>query len=195
LGFLMMIEHTRPGEVTELVQRWSSGDALALEPLIALVYGDLRRIARSRLAAQAPDATLCATALVHELYLKLAGVTHGDWGGRARFFAFCSKAMRRILVDHARRRRTAKRGGGAPALPMDERAAAVEAVAAEVLVVDETLGLLETRNARMARIVECRFFGGLSVPETAVAVGASSRTVEREWARATAYLREALDGS
>jgi RNA polymerase sigma factor (TIGR02999 family) len=183
-----------PGEITMLAERWGRGDADALERLVELVYDDLRRIAHRalRLRGTAAAQTLGTTALVHELYLKLAGVDEARWGGRARFFAFCAKAMRRILVDHARRHRAHKRGGERARVPLSDELAAVDAEAAQLLAVDEAIDLLAGHSARMARIVECRFFGGLSVPETAELVGASSRTVEREWARACVYLSREL---
>lgn len=138
------------------------------------------------------------TALVHEAYLKLARVEGGVWDGRAQFFAFCSKAMRRILIDYARRRTAAKRGGTRVRVPLTEEAATVDAEVTRMLGIDQALRRLEEHDARMGRIVECRFFGGMSVADTAEALDTSTRTVEREWARARAYLHEALqedDGS
>jgi len=185
------MEDTR-GEVTRLVERWSQGDGAALDRLIEIAYDDLRQIARRQLRSWRPGNTIETTALVHELYLRLAGVDEGSWGGRAQFFAFCSRAMRRILIDFARRRHAAKRGGIRVQVPLAEDSATVDAEVAELLALDEALDRLAERDARMARIVECRFFGGLSVPETAEAVGTSTRTVEREWARARAYLHHIL---
>ena len=180
------------GEVTRLVERWSQGDSAALDQLIELAYDDLREIASLRLNGWRQGQTVETTALVHELYLHLAGVSESAWGGRAQFFAFCSKAMRHILIDFARRRAAAKRGGGRIKIPLDEVQAGVESEVVELLALDEALEALAARDERMARIVECRFFGGLSVPETAEAVGTSTRTVEREWARARAYLQNWL---
>lgn len=180
------------GEITHLVERWSQGDELALDRLVELVYDDLRRIARYHLRRQPVGRTFGATVLVHELYLKLAGIQEGSWGSRGRFFAFCSKAMRRILIDYARQHQTMKRGGARVQVPLAEDSVIVDAETAELLALDEALELLAARNERMARIVECRFFGGLSVPETAETLGTSTRTVEREWARARAYLRQVL---
>ncbi|HSM35865.1 MAG TPA: ECF-type sigma factor [Longimicrobiales bacterium] len=180
------------GEVTRLVERWSSGDPTALDRLIELAYDDLCEIASRRLNGWRENPTLQTTVLVHELYMRLAGVREAEWGGRSQFFAFCSKAMRRILLDFARRRGTAKRGGDRVQVPLEDADASVAAEAAELVALDEALEMLATRNERMAQIVECRFFGGLSVPETAVAVGVSNRTVEREWARARAFLQYAL---
>ena len=180
------------GEVTRLVECWSEGDASALDRLIEIAYDDLRQIASQRLNGWRQGHTVETTALVHELYLRLAGVQESAWGGRAQFFAFCSKAMRRILIDFARRRQAAKRGGGFVHVPLDEASTGMAAEAVELVALDEALTALAEHNERMARIVECRFFGGLSVGETAEAVGTSNRTVEREWARARAYLQYLL---
>lgn len=180
------------GEITELVQRWSAGDRDAFDRLIELVYDDLRRIAHKHLEVGSRANTVDTTALVHEAYLKLVPVEGGSFASRAQFFAFCSKAMRRILIDFARRRTAEKRGGGAVRVPLTEDAAVVDAEAMRILGVEDALQELEKRDERMARIVECRFFGGMSVPETAEALETSSRTVERDWARARAYLYRAL---
>jgi RNA polymerase sigma factor (TIGR02999 family) len=180
------------GEITRLVRRWSEGDARAFDLLIELVYDDLRRIAHHHLVVGARDGLVDTTGLVHEAYLKLARVEGGSWESRGQFFAFCSKAMRRILIDFARRRAAAKRGGGSVQVLLTEESAVVDAEAARILDVEEALQQLERRDERMARIIECRFFGGMSVPDTAEALGTSTRTVEREWARARAYLYQAL---
>jgi RNA polymerase sigma factor (TIGR02999 family) len=180
------------GELTHLVNCWSRGDDSALDRLIEFAYADLRRIAHRHMRSSQGGRTIGTTVLVHELYLRLAGVTEASWGGRAQFFAFCSKAMRRILIDHARRRGAIKRGGDHVQVTLSDQDVAAGREAAELLALDEALTMLAARNERMARIVECRFFGGLSVPETAEAVGTSSRTVEREWARARAYLSQIL---
>jgi RNA polymerase sigma factor (TIGR02999 family) len=179
-------------EITRLVLRWSDGDDAAFDRLIELVYDDLRRIAHHHLQLGSRSGTVNTTALVHEAYLKLVRVEGGTWEGRAQFFAFCSKAMRRILIDFARRRSAAKRGGAPIQVPLSEEAAVVEAEVSRVLGIEQALQHLEQHDARMARIVECRFFGGMSVQDTAEALKTSSRTVEREWARARAYLYQAL---
>lgn len=180
------------GEITRLVERWGEGDEAALGRLIELVYDDLRQIAHRHLRLDRPDHTINTTALVHEAYVRLAQHEQGVWRSRAQFFAFASRAMRHILIDYARRRRAAKRGGTRVQVPLDENMAAVEAEAAELLALDEALDMLAKRSERMARVVECRFFGGLSVHETAEALDSSVRTVEREWTRARAYLHRAL---
>lgn len=179
-------------EVAGLVERWRQGDAEALDGLIDLAYDDLRQIASRHLDGWRHGQTIETTGLVHELYLRLAGVNESAWGGRAQFFAFCSKAMRRILIDFARRRKAVRRGGGRIRVPLDENSARVDTEAADLVALDEALQNLAAHDERMARIVECRFFGGLSVPETAEAVGASRRTVVREWARARVYLQDML---
>ena len=130
--------------------------------------------------------------LVHEAYVKIAGAEGAEWAGRAQFFAFCSQAMRRILIDFARRKSSEKRGGARIRVPLRDDSAAIEADIAEILTIEDALARLEVRSERMARIVECRFYGGMSVADTAEALGTSVRTVEREWARARAYLRRAL---
>jgi RNA polymerase sigma-70 factor, ECF subfamily len=182
-----------PHEVTRLAERWSQGDEGALDRLVELAYDDLRQIAHRQLRSAPAGQTVSTTVLVHELYLRLAGVTGASFGGRGQFFSFCAKAMRRILIDYARRQGALKRGGGGVHMPVSESAGAVDAEVAELLAVDEALNLLAAQDERMARVFECRFFGGLSVPETAEAVGASARTVEREWARARAYLGLVLE--
>jgi len=180
------------GEITSLARRWSDGDEKAFDRLIELVYDDLRRIASRHLGLGKRGGTIDTTALVHEAYLKLAGVEEAVWPGRAQFFAFCSKAMRRILIDYARRSSAEKRGGDLIRVPLKTDLAVIDREATEILALDEALKALEARDARMARIAECRFFGGLSVLETAEAISISPRTVEREWARARAYLHQML---
>jgi RNA polymerase sigma factor (TIGR02999 family) len=169
-----------------------AGDEEAFHRLIGLVYDDLRRIAHRHLAGGGRPGPLDTTVLVHEAYLKLAGVQQRSFKGRAQFFAFCSKAMRHILIDYARRRQAAKRGGTLVRVPLEEGTAAVEPDVTDLLAIEEAMEKLEAHNRRMARIAECRFFGGMSVSDTAEALDTSTRTVEREWARARAYLGYAL---
>ena len=180
------------GDITRLVEQWSQGDGQAFDQLIELVYDDLRRIAHRQLRHDGPDRTIDTTSLVHEAYLKLARQPEGIWRSRAQFFAFASKAMRHILIDYARRRQAAKRGGTRIRVPLDENMGAVDDEVAELLALDEALALLAEHDQRMASVVECRFFGGLSVAETAEALGSSVRTVERDWTRARAYLHRTL---
>ncbi len=179
-------------EITRLLSSWSAGDEASFDRLIELVYDDLRRIAHHHLGVGARDTVVDTTVLVHEAYLKIAGVDEAEWGGRAQFFAFCSKVMRRILVDFARRKAAEKRGGGLVRVPLAEDARVIDADVTELLAVEDVLRRLEARNERMGRIVECRFFGGMSVADTAEALDTSVRTVEREWTRARAYLRQSL---
>jgi RNA polymerase sigma factor (TIGR02999 family) len=181
-----------PGQVTQLLAQWSEGDEAAFSALVTLVYDDLRAIAHRRLLASQHD-TLATTALVNEVYLRLVGHAGGQWEGRAQFFGFASRAMRHILVDHARRARAEKRGGSAVQIALDDIRAPGNDAAGDVLGVDEAIDRLAQRNVRMAQIVELRFFGGFNVVETAEVLGTSVRTVEREWTRAKAYLLEELD--
>lgn len=183
------------GDITRLISLWSAGDDEALASLMELVYDDLRAIAHRHLAAGRQDAVLDTTVLVHEAYMKLSGAQDGEWPGRAHFFAFCSTVMRRLLIDFARKRRSRKRGGTRIRVPLRDDAVVVDSEVLELLAVEEALEELEARSPRMARMVECRFFGGMSVAETAEALGTSVRTVEREWTRARVYLRRALEGS
>lgn len=179
-------------EITRLARQWSEGDKDAFERLVELVYDDLRRIAHSHVRKIEGGETVNTTALVHEAYLKLAGAEPAEWGGRAQFFAFCSKAMRRILIDYARERNAQKRGGGRVQVPLTPESAVVDEEVTRLLAVDEALRALERRDPRLVRIAECRFFAGLSVSETAEAMSVSCRTVEREWVRARAYLHQLL---
>lgn len=184
--------HETRGEITRLARRWSEGDEAAFDALIELVYEDLRGIARRHVRTTPTNGTIDTTALVHEAYVKLAEVEGGEWIGRAKFFAFCSKAMRRILIDYARERATEKRGGARFQVPLRPETAVVQREVTEVLALDQALRRLEARDPRMAQIAECRFFGGLSVVETAEALDTSARTVEREWAKARGYLYHLL---
>ena len=179
-------------DITRLVRRWTAGEEGALDELVAAVYPDLKRIAHHYVQQSGTGGTINTTALVHEAYLRLASMDEVAWGGRAHFFAFCSTAMRRILIDFARRRKAAKRGGGGIHIPLREDIGAVDERVTEILALEQAMTKLERRDARMARIAECRFFGGLSVPETAEALDIPLRTTEREWAKARGFLHQAL---
>jgi RNA polymerase sigma factor (TIGR02999 family) len=183
-----------PGEVTRLLAAWAAGDAAARERLLPVVYGELRAIARKVFARERGDHTLQPTALVHEAYLKLAGGgTASSFRDRAHFFAVASQAMRQVLVDHARARATRKRGGGATRLVLvEEEAAAAPSPLADVLAIDEAIGRLAARDPDSARLVELRFFGGLTVEETAEVLGVSAPTVKRDWRLARAFLAREL---
>lgn len=179
-------------EITTLARRWSARDEGALEELIELTYPTLRRIAKRQLGAGGAVPTIDTTALVHEAFIRFQGERDGIWPSHAHFFAFCSKVMRRVLIDYARRRRSEKRGGALVRVPLTHDAAAVESQVIDVLQVEEALDFLSERSERMARVVECRFFGRMSIDETAEVLDASPRTVVREWTRARAYLLRAL---
>jgi RNA polymerase sigma factor (TIGR02999 family) len=175
-------------DLSALVERWTNGDREAFDRLTETLYDDLRAIAHRHLRSERPDHTLTTTALVHEAYVELSGRTGPAWRGRAQFFALLSKIMRNVLVDYARRRQADKRGGGDIRVPLDENTAGVEADVFELLRVNQALEQLEARDARLATVVECRFFGGMPEAEIADALGISARTVERDWRRARAYL-------
>lgn len=181
------------GDLTQLLQAWSAGDERALDELIPLVYGDLRKIAARELAtASAP--TLQPTALVHELYLRLAKDEQTAWQNRAHFFAVACTAMRRILVDQARRRAAAKRGGGKIKLSFDEQIGAGQSSeTVDVLAINDALQRLTRDHPMQGRIVEMRFFGGLSHEEIAGVMGVSVPTVKRKWRVARAWLFRDLD--
>jgi RNA polymerase sigma factor (TIGR02999 family) len=166
----------------------------ALDASFAAFYDDLRRIARRHLRNERIGHTLCTTGLVNESYLKLASRDDGRWRDRAQFFALASRAMRHILVDHARGRGTQKRGGGEVQVTLHTGTSITRGEhLLDVLALDEALARLGALSPRLERVVECRFFGGLSAEETAEALGTSVRTVEREWSRARAYLLRLLD--
>ena len=185
----------QPGqEVTALLKEWAAGDRAALERLMPLVYEELRRLAASQLRAERRNHTLQPTALVHEAYMRLIGQRSVSWANRAHFFGIASRMMRRILVDHARKRRRNKRSPGT--VYLDPGLGTAEAGAAdrgpELLALDDALTELEKLDARQARVVELRFFAGLSVEETAEVAGISTATVKREWATARAFLRHEI---
>ena len=174
-------------EVTALLRDWSGGDRAALERLMPLVYQELRRLAASYLRVERPDHTLQPTALVHEAYLRLVEQRGVSWQNRAHFFGIAAQMMRRILVDHARRRQAAKRDAGALRLQTSWDGGE-SGRDPELLALDQALCGLESLDARQARIVELRFFGGLTVEETAEVAGVSPATVKREWRTARAWL-------
>lgn len=181
-----------PGQVTDLLSAWTGGDASALERLIPIVYGELRAIAGLVFRRERGDHTLQPTAVVHEAFLKLAG---GDvpFRDRVHFFAVAAQAMRQVLVDHARARVAAKRGGGATRIELGEvPAGGADRALADVLAVDQALERLAALDADQARIVELRYFGGLTVEETAEVLGVSAPTVKRDWRLARAFLAREL---
>jgi RNA polymerase sigma factor (TIGR02999 family) len=182
-------------EITALLHAHAAGDAAALGQLLPRVYGELRRIARIRLRRERSGHTLAATDLVHEAYLKLLPVERVDWRSRAHFFAIASRAMRNVLVDHAVRRGAAKRGAGATVLTLEDHDAAGEQPLDDLIALSEALTRLEQLDARQAQVVECRFFGGLTLEETAEALKTSPATVSRDWTFARAWLHNELGGT
>jgi RNA polymerase sigma factor (TIGR02999 family) len=176
-----------PG-TTQLLQAWAGGDGRALEELVPRVYRELRRLAGKLLKNERKGETLQATDLVHEVYVRLIEVTQMDWQHRAHFFAVSANLMRRILVDRARRRSAAKRGGKRAVVNLDERLDLASTRSRELIALDDALSTLSAIDARRARIVELRFFGGLDVKETAEIVGLSPETVMRDWKLARAWL-------
>ena len=185
-------------QVTALLQQWSRGDRDALEKLTPLVYEELRGIAAGYMRDERPGHTLQATALVHEAYVRLIGQKRVSWQNRAHFFGIAAQLMRRILIDHARRRQAAKRcAGGALRLTAGVDVAGEPEQDFDLLAIDGALSRLEQLDAAQARIVELRFFGGLTVEETAEVAGVSTATVKREWRTARAWLRHevGLDGA
>jgi RNA polymerase sigma factor (TIGR02999 family) len=181
-----------PGDVTRLLQSWQAGDRQALDRLIPLVYEELRLIAGRYLRREKPGATLQSTALVHEAYMRLVDQTRTDWQSRAHFFGVAATVIRNILVDHARARQTAKRGGPMPPLSLDEALAVPQQRDLELIAVDDALLSLSRFDPQQGRIVELRFFAGLSIEETAEVLGISESTVKRDWALAKAWIFHTL---
>jgi RNA polymerase sigma-70 factor, ECF subfamily len=182
------MEAVSPHEVTNLLLDWRNGDEAALARLTPLVYDELRRLAGGYLRRERAGHTLQATALVHEAYLRLIGQQHLDWQSRAHFFGVAAQVMRHVLVDQARSRRAAKRGGGEALLPLDEAADCASEPAAEVIALDDALKSLARIDERKSRVVELRYFGGLTEEETAEVLGVSPATVRRESRLAEAWL-------
>jgi len=190
------------GEVTRLLQAWTAGDASALDALWPLVYEDLRGLARRQLARERNDHTLQRTALVNEAFIRLAGQRSVDWLNREQFLSLASKIMRRVLVDYARQRGARRRGDGAERLSLADTQAALEVDEAQanlhdddsvdLVAIDTALGRLEKLDSGQSQIVELRYFGGLTLEETALVAGISVATVKREWAMARAWLRREL---
>jgi RNA polymerase sigma factor (TIGR02999 family) len=180
------------GDVTRLLAEYRAGDRSALERLFPLIYDELHGRAHRQLARHRPGDTLSTTALVHEAYLKLTDSHGQSYNDRMHFFAVASRAMRQILVDHARRKLAEKRGGGRVEVSLDPADLASPERAAELVALDEALGELAKLDQRLARTVELRFFGGLSVEEAADLLGTSPRTVKRDWRKARAFLYDAV---
>jgi RNA polymerase sigma factor (TIGR02999 family) len=179
--------------ITGLLQQWSEGDSAAIERLVPLVYGELRLLARGCLAGERSDHTLQSTALVHEAYLRLIKGSTVHWQNRAHFFAVAAQVMRRILVDHARKRGAAKRGADPIKLKLDGSLDSVNGRELDLVSLDDALNELAELDARQSRIVELRFFGGLSIENVAQVLAISPATVKREWNTARAWLFEQMD--
>lgn len=178
-------------EVTQLLQDWSNGKREALDELLPLVYDELRRLARSYLRRERSEHTLQTTALVHEAYLKLIDQRSVDWKNRAQFFALSAQAMRRILIDNARKHLSAKRGKGEK-ISLDEAADITVEADENLIALDKALQELETVDEKQSRIIELRYFGGLTIEETAEVLKISPATVKREWTFARAWLYQKM---
>jgi RNA polymerase sigma-70 factor (ECF subfamily) len=187
------VTDTSPHEVTKLLQAWSDGNRAALDKLMPLVERELHRLARHYMRRENAGHTLQTTALVNEAYLRLIGQKHVHWKNRAHFFALSAELMRRILVDHARKRKSAKRGGSPWKVSLDDVMAVSPERGTDLIAVDEALHRLAAIYPRKAKIVELRFFGGLTVEETAEALHISAPTVMREWSMAKAWLYNSLN--
>ncbi len=181
-------------QVTQLLKAWSEGEPTALEKIMPLVYRELHEVARRYMAHQRPDHTLQPTALVHEAYVHLVDSARASFENRAQFFALCAQVMRRILVDWARSRHAEKRGGDFPPLQLDEALVAGEEPGLDLVALDDALKVLTAEDARQGQVVELRFFGGLSIEETAAVLKVSPKTVKRDWTLAKGWLRHELSG-
>jgi RNA polymerase sigma factor (TIGR02999 family) len=179
-------------QVTQLLKAWGEGEAAALEKIVPLVYQELHEMARRYMAHQRPGHTLQPTALVHEAYVHLVDSARASLENRAQFFALCAQVMRRILVDSARSREAEKRGGGIPSLQLDEALVVGEGRGRDLVALDDALKALTAVDARQGQVVELRFFGGLSVQETAAVLKVSPETVMRDWKLAKGWLRREL---
>jgi RNA polymerase sigma factor (TIGR02999 family) len=179
-------------EITQMLRAWGDGDREALDKLLPLVYNELHRQAARFLRHERPNHTLQTTALIHEAYLKLVDQKQARWQNRAHFFAICAQLMRRILVDHARTRQRAKRGGGDLRVTLTEVVASAHERDINLIALDEALARLAALDARQSRVVELRFFGGLDVAETAAVLGLSPATIKSDWSLAKAWLRREL---
>ena len=180
--------------ITHLLKEWGEGDQQALDELTPLVYEELRQQAARYLRKERPNHSLQATALINEAFLRLIDVKDVQWQNRAHFFAIAANLMRRVLVDHARRRDAEKRGGSQVCLTLDERLAWANEPDVDLLAIDEALDRLALIDEQQARIVELRFFSGLTVEETATALGVSPKTVKRDWSVARAWLKREIGG-
>ena len=195
----MTTHASRQASITDLLLRWSDGDHHALQQLMPLVYDELRRIARRQLRRESPDQALAPTALVHEVYLRFVDQHRAGWHNRAQFFAVAAHLMRRVIVDHARAQHAGKRGGSAVHVVLQDddpqtlaQVPPAEAHAADMLAIDGALERLAALDADQARIIELRFFAGMTIEETALVLKRSPRTIKREWRLAKAWLHREL---
>jgi len=182
-------------DVTQLLARWTKGDRAALDSLVPVVYGELRRMAARYLSRERPQHTLQPTALVHEAFVKLVDQRDVRWQNRAHFFGVAAQLMRRILVDHARERAAQKRGGGLTPIALDDALGATASNQVDVIAVDDALQRLASIDPDQVRLVELRFFAGLTIEETAEVLGWSAGSVKREWTVAKAWLQRELSRS
>ncbi len=189
-----MMEPKSSVEVTQLLQAWNEGDPDAESALWPIVYAELKRMARRKMRQERESHTLQTNALVHEVYLRLVDWKDAEWKNRAHFFGMCARMMRQILVDHARARHYQKRGGDAQQISLDDVATMSESRSGEVLALDDALTHLAVHYPRQSRVVELRFFGGMSVEETALALQLSAPTVVRDWGFARVWLSSYMKG-
>ena len=188
----MTVPSSPTHDVTQLLVAWGNGDRAALDRLMPLVYEELRRLARHYMSRERPGHTLQTTALVNEAYLRLVGQESMRWENRAHFFGIAARLMRQILVEHARGRQAAKRGGGRYRLSLSKVDRSASRPDVNLIALDEALGRLEAVDPQKSRIVELRYFGGLGIEETAEVIGISPATVKRDWKMARAWLRSEL---
>lgn len=184
--------HRNPSQVTKLLQSWRDGNREALDDLLPLVYDELRRVAHRHLRNERPEHSLQSTALVHEVYVRLVGQDFPEWKGRAHFFAIAAQLMRQILVDYARRHRASKRGSGVCMLTLDNVATLPQRKDVDVVALHDALNALAELDPRQSRIVELRFFAGLSLEETSEVMGIGTATVQRDWTAARAWLHREI---
>ena len=196
--YLLGREHVQgqpSNQVTELLVRWRGGDKAALDSLMPLVYSELHRIANHYLRSERQDHTLQSTALVHEAYVRMAAQDLPLWQNRAHFFAVAAQLMRQILVDYARRHRSSKRGGSVYKLTLEDAQDRPQTTDVDIVALDDALKELAAMDSQQSRVVELKFFGGLSIDETAEVLGISASTVKRDWITARAWLFRELDRS
>ena len=186
------MEHESPREITLLLQGWRNGDRKALDALLPVIYQELRRLARFQLRKERPDHTLQSAALVNEAYLRLIGLNSPQWESRTHFFAIAAQLMRQILVDYARRHVAAKRGGGACKLSLEDAVVLSKREPVDVLLLDDALKALAKIDPRQSKVVELRFFAGLSLEEISEVLDIAPATVQRDWTAARAWLHREI---